>query len=57
MFGRGQREDLDDEEGEKLANAMKVEMAKEVRRVRDEEGVDLDLDMDYSLCQKPHGKL
>ncbi|KAL1964677.1 hypothetical protein VTN77DRAFT_6703 [Rasamsonia byssochlamydoides] len=46
MFGRGQREELDDEEGEELARAMREELAREVKRVREEEGVDLDLDLD-----------
>lgn len=44
MFGRGQRDSLDDDEGAELAGAMQVEMAKEVRRIRDEEGIDLELD-------------
>lgn len=41
MFGRGQRDDLDDEEGEALAAAMRVELGREVRRVWEEEGVRL----------------
>ena len=44
MFGRGQREELDDEEGDALARAMREELAREVRRIKDKEGVDLDLD-------------
>lgn len=44
MFGRGQRDDLDDEEGEQLAQAMRVELAKEVIRIRESEGIDLDID-------------
>ncbi|KAJ5679430.1 Hit family protein 1 [Penicillium macrosclerotiorum] len=39
MFGRGQRHELDDDEGEILARAMRAELAREVRRVQDEEGV------------------
>lgn len=46
MFGRGQREELDDEEGEKLARLMREELAREVKRIKDEEGIDLDLDDD-----------
>ncbi|KAL2005863.1 hypothetical protein VTN00DRAFT_10356 [Thermoascus crustaceus] len=45
MFGRGQREELDDEEGEVLARAMREELAREVRRVREVEGVDLEFDL------------
>ncbi|KAI9932933.1 Histidine triad nucleotide-binding protein 2, mitochondrial [Aspergillus wentii] len=44
MFGRGQRDELDDEEGEKLAGLMRGELAREVKRVKDVEGVDLDMD-------------
>ncbi|PLN85370.1 HIT-like domain-containing protein [Aspergillus taichungensis] len=46
MFGRGQRDELDDDEGEALARVLREELAREVRRVRDVEGVDLDLDLD-----------
>jgi len=49
MFGRGQREELDDEEGEALARAMREELAREVRRVREVEGVDLELEFDQGL--------
>lgn len=49
MFGRGQREDLDDEEGEELARLLREELAKEVARVKDQEGIDLDVDTDYKL--------
>ncbi|KAL1998404.1 hypothetical protein VTN02DRAFT_6233 [Thermoascus thermophilus] len=45
MFGRGQREELDEEEGEVLARAMREELAREVRRVREVEGVDLECDL------------
>lgn len=44
MFGRGQRDELDDEEGEKLAGLLREELAREVGRVRKEEGIDLDLE-------------
>ncbi|KAH8428112.1 uncharacterized protein LDX57_005817 [Aspergillus melleus] len=44
MFGRGQRDELDDEEGEKLAGLLREELAKEVGRVKEQEGVDLDLE-------------
>lgn len=42
MFGRGQRDELDEEEGEKLASEIREELASEVQRVRDVEGVDLE---------------
>lgn len=51
MFGRGQREELDDEEGEVLAREMRAELAREVSRIWKEEGIDLTKDL------KPHGKL
>ena len=51
MFGRGQREELDDEEGESLARAMRAELAQEVARIQRDEGVDLTTDF------KRHGKL
>ncbi|OKL60169.1 hypothetical protein UA08_04642 [Talaromyces atroroseus] len=49
MFGRGQREDLDDEEAEELARLLREELAREVARVKDQEGVDLDVDADHKL--------
>jgi hypothetical protein len=42
MFGRGQRDELDDEEGERLAHSMRVELAEEVKRIERDEGVVLD---------------
>ncbi|RDW94141.1 uncharacterized protein DSM5745_01463 [Aspergillus mulundensis] len=42
MFGRGQREDLDDEGAEKLVGELREEIAMEVKRVRETEGVDLE---------------
>ncbi|KAL4910657.1 hypothetical protein BDW74DRAFT_141567 [Aspergillus multicolor] len=42
MFGRGQREDLDVEEAEKLVSDLRGEIAREVSRVKDVEGVDLE---------------
>ncbi|PYH99119.1 HIT domain protein [Aspergillus ellipticus CBS 707.79] len=42
MFGRGQREELDDDEGESLARLLREELAREVVRVRNEEGIDLE---------------
>lgn len=42
MFGRGQRDELDEEEGEKLASEIRKELAREVQRVSDVEGVDLE---------------
>ena len=44
MFGRGQREELDDDEGEELAGLLRGELAREVRRIR-EEGVDLECEV------------
>jgi len=41
MFGRGLREELDDEEGAELARAMRAELALEVKRIQENEGVDL----------------
>ena len=49
MFGRGRREDLDDDEGEELARLLREELAREVKRVKQEEGIDLDVDRDYRL--------
>lgn len=42
MFGRGQRDELDDDEGEVLAKVLREELVREIKRVRDEEGVDLE---------------
>ncbi|KAK2801107.1 hypothetical protein FQN50_007834 [Emmonsiellopsis sp. PD_5] len=44
MFGRGQRDELDDDEGAETVALLRAELAKEVLRVREVEGVDLDLD-------------
>ena len=41
MFGRGQREELDDEEGEELIVKMREELGREVEKVEREEGVRL----------------
>lgn len=49
MFGRGRREDLDDDEGEELAKLLREELAREVKRVKQEEGIDLDVERDYRL--------
>lgn len=46
MFGRGQRDELDEEEGEELAGVIRGGLAREVQRVRDVEGVDLDLEVE-----------
>ncbi|KAE8375120.1 HIT-like domain-containing protein [Aspergillus bertholletiae] len=45
MFGRGQRDELDDDEGEELAGLLRGELAREVLRIRREEGVDLESDL------------
>jgi hypothetical protein len=39
MFGRGQRHELDDDEGAVLARAMRVELDLEIKRIQKEEGV------------------
>lgn len=39
MFGRGQREELDDEEGDELVRAMRAELSREVARIHKDEGV------------------
>ncbi|WEW60693.1 hypothetical protein PRK78_006180, partial [Emydomyces testavorans] len=44
MFGRGQRHELNDEDGQKLANQLRIELAKEVTRIKETEGIDLDTD-------------
>lgn len=41
MFGRGQREELDDDEAEVLAREIRLELVDEVKRIQEEEGVDL----------------
>ncbi|KAL3476339.1 HIT-like domain-containing protein [Aspergillus californicus] len=46
MFGRGQREDLDDEEAEKFAGVLRACVAKEVARVREVEGIDVEEDFE-----------
>lgn len=45
MFGRGQREELDDDEGAALARELRIELAKEVERILRDEGVDLAADL------------
>jgi hypothetical protein len=47
MFGRGQRDELDDDEAEELVRQLRTELAKEVVKVRKEEGIDLDVDGDF----------
>ncbi|KAJ5380269.1 Hit family protein 1 [Penicillium cataractarum] len=39
MFGRGQRHELDDDEGAALARAMRAELDLEIKRIQKEEGV------------------
>lgn len=39
MFGRGQREELDDEEADELVRVMRVELKREVARIQKDEGV------------------
>ncbi|KAJ5823307.1 hypothetical protein N7447_005647 [Penicillium robsamsonii] len=45
MFGRGQREELDDDEAEALARELRIELAEEVKRIQRDEGVDLAADL------------
>ena len=40
IFGKGQREELDDEDAEVLINGMRQQLAKEIARVRRREGDD-----------------
>jgi diadenosine tetraphosphate (Ap4A) HIT family hydrolase len=44
MFGRGPRDELDDDEGRVLAKEMREELAREVKQIRETEGIDLDVD-------------
>lgn len=46
MFGRGPRDELDDDEGRVLAKEMREELAREVERIRETEGFDLDIDLE-----------
>lgn len=39
MFGRGQREELDEEDGEELVREMRRVLGEEVRAVEEREGV------------------
>lgn len=55
MFGRGQREELDDDEAEVLAREMRLELVNEVKRIQKEEGVDLAADLVADASQR--GKL
>lgn len=45
MFGRGQRSELDDDEGEELSRAMRAELVQEIKRIQREEGIDLSADL------------
>lgn len=42
VFGKGQREELDEEDAVELVARMRVELGREVARVREREGVDLE---------------
>jgi len=37
MFGRGQRDDLDDEDGEKLASELRDRVREELKQMREED--------------------
>ncbi|KAJ5659533.1 Histidine triad (HIT) protein [Penicillium longicatenatum] len=45
MFGRGQRSELDDDEGEELSRAMRAELVQEIKHIHREEGIDLSADL------------
>ena len=47
LFGRGQREELDDDDAEELIRQLRADLAKEVARIKEEEGIDLDVDEDF----------
>lgn len=55
MFGRGQREELDDDQAEVLAHELRIELAEEVKRILKDEGVDLAADLVSEGSQR--GKL
>lgn len=57
MFGRGQREEIDDDEAQQLASQLRQELAKEVVRVKETEGVDLDMDDEDRLSTPRAEKL
>lgn len=42
MFGRGPRDDLEGDEAVRLTRLMRAELAEEVARVREQEGLELD---------------
>lgn len=44
MFGRGQRDELDDDEAEKLVRELRANLWKEVVRMKEEENIDVDVD-------------
>ncbi|KAI2083786.1 hypothetical protein LOZ36_005409 [Ophidiomyces ophidiicola] len=44
MFGRGQRDELDDDDGRRLASQLRGAIAQEIIRVKQAEGIDLDTD-------------
>ncbi|KAI1930514.1 hypothetical protein LOZ66_002621 [Ophidiomyces ophidiicola] len=44
MFGRGQRDELDDDDGRRLAGQLRGAIAQEIIRVKQAEGIDLDTD-------------
>lgn len=57
MFGRGQRDELDEEEGEKVAAEIRGELAREILRIKDVEGVDLDVGDSQDVKKGGTGKL
>ncbi|KAL2828904.1 HIT-like domain-containing protein [Aspergillus cavernicola] len=57
MFGRGQREDLDDEEAESLAGVLRGEIAREVVRVREVERVDVEAEVEEGGVVVGRGRL
>ncbi|EEQ90449.1 hypothetical protein RJZ56_003937 [Blastomyces dermatitidis] len=47
MFGRGQRDELDDDEAQETVAQLRAELVREVARVKEAEGIDLDLDGEF----------
>ncbi len=49
IFGKGQREELDEDDALALVGRMREELGKEVQRIREAEGVDLGREFDFGL--------
>lgn len=46
VFGKGQRDDLDDDDAKRLVRALREELMVEIERVRNIEGIDLKTDFE-----------